>query len=422
MSERKAIGQILRDLGRLSDADIERALDFQRREGGLFGEALIALKLLEPEELEWSLATQFDLPYVFPEAEAIDQAVAGLVSMEWALRHNALPIMRDGQRLTLLIDSPLQIDAPSELASMTGYEVDLALATPAAIRRVIREMFGGSQRQRMSLENTQAISLTQFLSRKESAGHLDWGISDRPDRVIGWHASSHMPGRQRLDARWREEFKRIFEPSPDQQLDQPGRHELTVRRVNEQAQYQITLIVSEGACELFARAVSGRSVDEHREQRYPPPEILTELREALLDGVMVVGVEQPDDHQAADLLARLPSWLLPGGHRAAFLAGEGRARPAELPVLPITALDNERRLLEQLDFDMLIIDQMPASGAGLPTAMSLAPFVIVGLPSDSGQAAIPDEIDALLSARPDETGEQIWSLHLRSRSPESPPT
>ncbi|MDH3424617.1 MAG: hypothetical protein OEN00_16595, partial [Gemmatimonadota bacterium] len=71
MSEKKTIGAILMGLGRISEDDITTALDYQREHGGYFGEALVACGLVSEEELEWGLASQFDLPYVFPEAEAV---------------------------------------------------------------------------------------------------------------------------------------------------------------------------------------------------------------------------------------------------------------------------------------------------------------------------------------------------------------
>ena len=76
MAERRTIGQILMGLGRITEDDCAKALEYQRDHGGYFGEALVACGLVSPEELEWGLASQFDLPYVFPDAESIDPEAA----------------------------------------------------------------------------------------------------------------------------------------------------------------------------------------------------------------------------------------------------------------------------------------------------------------------------------------------------------
>lgn len=52
MSEKRTIGEILSSLGRISQADIETALAYQKEHGGYFGEALIACGLVSGEELE----------------------------------------------------------------------------------------------------------------------------------------------------------------------------------------------------------------------------------------------------------------------------------------------------------------------------------------------------------------------------------
>ena len=62
MTERRTIGQILMSLGRITEADVAKALDYQRDNGGYFGEALLQCGLVSEGELEWGLASQFDLP------------------------------------------------------------------------------------------------------------------------------------------------------------------------------------------------------------------------------------------------------------------------------------------------------------------------------------------------------------------------
>ena len=50
MAERRTIGQILMSFGRITEEDVERAIEYQREEGGYFGEALLAIFNLEPSK------------------------------------------------------------------------------------------------------------------------------------------------------------------------------------------------------------------------------------------------------------------------------------------------------------------------------------------------------------------------------------
>ncbi|MEX2049549.1 MAG: hypothetical protein WEB90_08230, partial [Gemmatimonadota bacterium] len=103
MTQRPSLGQILMGSGRITQADVERALAYQRERGGFFGQALIACGLISEGEVEWSLASQFDLPYVFPEADAVDYEAASLVTPDWALEHLTLPIMKTPGSLKVIV-------------------------------------------------------------------------------------------------------------------------------------------------------------------------------------------------------------------------------------------------------------------------------------------------------------------------------
>ena len=141
MAERRTIGQILMSFGRITEEDVARALAHQQESGGFFGESLLALELVTPEELEWGLASQFDLPYVFPDADSIDPEAAALVSPEWALAHLTLPIMRTERVLTVVVDSPIKTEAVDVLQARTDLTIELALASSTKIRELIRQVY-----------------------------------------------------------------------------------------------------------------------------------------------------------------------------------------------------------------------------------------------------------------------------------------
>lgn len=65
-SDDRSIGAILIDSGRLTPEDAERILRKQKAEGLRFGEAAVALGLLQEEDIQFALARQFDYPYLIP--------------------------------------------------------------------------------------------------------------------------------------------------------------------------------------------------------------------------------------------------------------------------------------------------------------------------------------------------------------------
>ena len=58
----RSIGAILIDAGRLSPADAESILRFQKQHGSRFGDAAVELGLLSREDIRFALARQFDYP------------------------------------------------------------------------------------------------------------------------------------------------------------------------------------------------------------------------------------------------------------------------------------------------------------------------------------------------------------------------
>ena len=176
MAERRTIGQILQGMGRIDEGDVERALEHQRQNGGYFGEALLALGILSPEELEWSLASQFDLPYVFPEADTIDPEAAALVSPEWALAHLALPITKTDSALTVVVDSPMKTRAVEELQARTNREIHLALASANNIRELIRQVYASTATQEPS-DQLSSVRLDEGLGLALEAAANRFGIS-----------------------------------------------------------------------------------------------------------------------------------------------------------------------------------------------------------------------------------------------------
>lgn len=59
----RSLGDILREIRQLSDDQIERIVEHQRRHRVRFGEAAVALRLASGDEVLWALSQQFHYPY-----------------------------------------------------------------------------------------------------------------------------------------------------------------------------------------------------------------------------------------------------------------------------------------------------------------------------------------------------------------------
>ncbi|TVR64950.1 MAG: hypothetical protein EA422_05260 [Gemmatimonadales bacterium] len=390
----KNIGRILFDAGRITESDVGRALAHQRQEGGLFGEALVALGLVRPSEVDWGLASQYNLPYVFPDASAVDPSLARLVTVDWALAHTALPIARSGERITLVVDSPLKTEAARELEARAGMPVDLALGPAEQIRQAIRQVFGGEGQGGGSLIATRALSLDELGSLARMTQSPRWGISVREGQGIGWYQDDLEVRRYRLKPDWEAVLERILSPSPGERL--PARGEgawlAQIRQGGQSGVVEVRGISTSLGFELLLtpRETHSREADE-----VPGPDrsTLTELRLLLAAGALVLQIRSRPERMARELLPRLPGLVLAEGHRSLHLS---RREVSSTPLSGVLTLPLEgpegataRRLkeLEEFCFDAVSVEVASDYPVVWPAARTLAPAVFVWAARSAGNAS-----------------------------------
>jgi type IV pilus assembly protein PilB len=95
------------------------------------------IQLVDEEQVAQATAAANQLEFVNLSPEMIDPLVAHLISHELANRHNAIPLKREGNRLTVAMSSPLDLPARDEIELKTGYCVVPVAATPRAVQQAI---------------------------------------------------------------------------------------------------------------------------------------------------------------------------------------------------------------------------------------------------------------------------------------------
>jgi general secretion pathway protein E len=129
------IGEILvRRCGVAPDA-VERALAKQREEGGLLGEVLVRLKLIDEDQLAAALAYQFDMPYLrdLPKPDDIPAELIDKLPINFARQRLVLPIGRDGNRVLLVVADPHAVEVIDAVSVLVGEPVEPLVASAAKI-------------------------------------------------------------------------------------------------------------------------------------------------------------------------------------------------------------------------------------------------------------------------------------------------
>lgn len=121
----RSIGEIIRDANNLSPEQIEQILAYQRENGVRFGEAAVALGLVNSDEVLWALAQQFHYPYSQSKAAYHQELV--VVTQPFSEKAETIRAIRshlimkvysgDGPRPAIAVISPNSGDGKSYFAA-----------------------------------------------------------------------------------------------------------------------------------------------------------------------------------------------------------------------------------------------------------------------------------------------------------------
>jgi len=142
MDER--IGNLLIKENLISKEQLVRALEEQKLSGGRLGYNITKLGFLKEDELIAFLSKQYGVPSINLADFEIDASVIKLVPEDVATKHQIIPINRAGSTLIVAMADPSNIFAVDDIKFLTGYNVEVVVASEAAIREAIDKYYDQS--------------------------------------------------------------------------------------------------------------------------------------------------------------------------------------------------------------------------------------------------------------------------------------
>lgn len=140
------LGQVLVDESLITDEQLREALNYQKNyPDKKLGEIFVDLGLITEEQVAQILARIYDLPYVDLSTIVIDENLFGVLSSDVQRRFNMLPIDGDENSLTVVTNDPLDLAAIQEIQSITGHQINLAIAGRSDIRSYIEKYSEATQ-------------------------------------------------------------------------------------------------------------------------------------------------------------------------------------------------------------------------------------------------------------------------------------
>jgi type IV pilus assembly protein PilB len=137
----ETLGQILMQLGTITQVQLDEALEIQNRTGERIGRILCDIGAVTEADLARGMAVQWGLQYVSLVEAKIDNETAKLIPHALAVRHKVIGIEKRGGRLLLATADPLNVIAVDDVRLITGLEVDLVVSTEEEIANALARVY-----------------------------------------------------------------------------------------------------------------------------------------------------------------------------------------------------------------------------------------------------------------------------------------
>ena len=131
------LGELLVRENLISLAQLQKAEEDRRQSGDRLGYTLTKLGYIEETDLTSLLSKHYGVPSINLDDFQIDAEVIQLVPREVASRHVCLPVNRAGGTLIVAMADPSNLLAIDDLKFLTGYEIEVVVASESAIRESI---------------------------------------------------------------------------------------------------------------------------------------------------------------------------------------------------------------------------------------------------------------------------------------------
>jgi type IV pilus assembly protein PilB len=136
------LGEILVKESLITQEQLQKALDFQRANGGKLGSCLTKMGYITDDDITGVLSRQYGVPSINLRFYEIDPIIIKLIPQDTAQRYQVIPLSRVGSVLTIAMTDPTNVFAMDDIKFMTGFNVEPVVASESAIGDAISRFYG----------------------------------------------------------------------------------------------------------------------------------------------------------------------------------------------------------------------------------------------------------------------------------------
>lgn len=123
--------------GIIDEEQLEKAIDYQKTQGGRVASALVKLTFLDEDDLLEFLSRQLGLPTVSLDEIDVDVDAVKLISAATAQKYMCIPYGQVNSSLHVAMADPTDLNAIDDIKFMTNKAVEVSIATESQIRKAL---------------------------------------------------------------------------------------------------------------------------------------------------------------------------------------------------------------------------------------------------------------------------------------------
>ena len=135
------LGELLVRENLISLQQLQKAQEESRKSGGRIGSLLVKQGSIAESDLTGFLSKQYGVPSIDLKDFEIDPEVLKLVPKATAEKHLVVPVNRTGASLVVAMSDPSNIFAIDDIKFLTGYNIDVVVASEQAIREALDRLY-----------------------------------------------------------------------------------------------------------------------------------------------------------------------------------------------------------------------------------------------------------------------------------------
>ena len=138
----KLIGQLLLENGKIDENVLETALEKQSQDAGYLGEIIKDLGAITESDLNEALSFQLKIPVLSLSYFSVDNSVIELVPERVVRKYKVFPIFKLNNTINLVVSDPMDADPMNAVQIQTGCSIEPVIATKSEIENAIDMHYG----------------------------------------------------------------------------------------------------------------------------------------------------------------------------------------------------------------------------------------------------------------------------------------